>query len=91
MITKLTSIKTVIAKIIADLDLKEDDIRISDVRSWCGEAIEKIGAVTQFIPKVSGQDGTPITKLDIKHRYHVIFINYIKLHTLLIVMDLGFL
>ena len=63
MITKLTSIKTVIAKIIADLDLKEDDIRISDVRSWCGEAIEKIGAVTQFIPKVSGQDGTPITKL----------------------------
>ena len=50
MITKLTSIKTVIAKIIADLDLKEDDIRISDVRSWCGEAIEKIGAVTQFIP-----------------------------------------
>ena len=63
MITKLTSIKTVIAKIIADLDSKEDDIRISDVRSWCGEAIEKIGAVTQFIPKVSGQDGTPITKL----------------------------
>ena len=38
-------------------------MRISDIRSWCGEAIEKIGAVTQFIPKVSGQDGTPITKL----------------------------
>lgn len=64
MITKLTSIKTVIAKIIADLDLKEDDMRITDIIEWCGEAIEKIGAVTQFIPKVSGQDGTPITKLN---------------------------
>lgn len=60
MVTKLVSVKTVIAKVIADLDLKEDDMRISDMREWCGEAIEKIGAVTQFIPKVSGQDGTPI-------------------------------
>lgn len=64
MITKFTSIKTVIAKIIADLDLKEDDTKISDIREWCSEAVEKIGAVTQFIPKVSGQDGTPLTKLN---------------------------
>lgn len=63
MVTKLTSIKTVIAKVIADLDLKEDDVRITDIREWVGEAIEKIGAIQQFIPKVSGQDGTPITKL----------------------------
>ena len=28
MITKLTSIKSVIAKIIADLDIKEDDSKI---------------------------------------------------------------
>lgn len=52
MITKLTSVKTVIAKIIADLDLKEDDTRITDIREWAGEAIEKIGAVTQFTKKV---------------------------------------
>ena len=52
MITKLTSIKTVIAKIIADLDLKEDDIKITDIREWCSEAMEKIGAYTQFVPKV---------------------------------------
>lgn len=63
MITKLISIKTVIAKIIADLNISEDKLRISDVIEWCGEAIEKIGAVTQFIPKVSGEDGTPITIL----------------------------
>lgn len=52
MVTKLISIKSVIAKIIADLDLKEDDTKITDIREWCSESIEKIGAVTQFIPKV---------------------------------------
>lgn len=63
MITKLTSIQSVIAKVIADLNIQEDDLRISDVREWVGEAIEKIGAVTQFIPKVSGENGTPCTKV----------------------------
>ena len=53
MVTKLTSIKTIIAKLIADLDLQEKDIKISDCIEWAGEAIEKIGAVTQFIPKVA--------------------------------------
>lgn len=63
MITKLTSIQSVIAKVIADLNIQEDDLRISDVIEWVGEAIEKIGAVTQFIPKVSGENGTPCTKV----------------------------
>lgn len=63
MITKLTSIQSVIAKVIADLNIQEDDLRISDIREWVGEAIEKIGAVTQFIPKVSGENGTPCTKV----------------------------
>lgn len=63
MITKLTSIQSVIAKVIADLNIQEDDLRISDVIEWVGEAIEKIGAVTQFIPKVSGENGTPCTKI----------------------------
>lgn len=52
MITKLTSTKTVIAKIIADLDLNEDDIKITDIREWIADGMEKIGAYTQFIPKV---------------------------------------
>lgn len=60
MITKLTSIKSVIAKIIADLDLKEDDTKITDIREWCAEAIEKIGAVHQYSKKVSGVDGVPV-------------------------------
>lgn len=42
MITKLTSIKTAIAKVIADLGLEEDEIKISDFREWAAEAIEKL-------------------------------------------------
>lgn len=51
MINKLVSSKSVIAKIIADLDLQEEEIKISDFIEWIGEANEKIGAVTQCIQK----------------------------------------
>lgn len=50
---KLISSKAVIAKIMADLDLKEDEIKITDVREWIGEAMEKIGAIQQLEHKVS--------------------------------------
>lgn len=63
MTYKLVSVKSVLAKVIADLDLAEDDIKISDFREWCGEGIEKIGAVTQLLPKVGGVEGSPILKL----------------------------
>ena len=63
MITKLTSIKTAIAKVIADLGLEEDEIKISDFREWAAEAIEKIGAVQQFEHIVSGVEGAPIIKI----------------------------
>lgn len=36
---------------MSDLDLKEDNLRISDIREWIGEAVEKIGAIQQFEPK----------------------------------------
>lgn len=49
---KLVSSKAVIAKVIADLDLKEDEIKITDVREWIGEAMEKIGAIQQLEHKV---------------------------------------
>ena len=51
MINKLISSKSIIAKIIADLDLQEEEIKISDFIEWIGEANEKIGAVTQCIQK----------------------------------------
>lgn len=45
---KLVSSKAILAKIIADLDLKEDEIRITDISEWIGEAMEKIGAIQQL-------------------------------------------
>lgn len=49
---RLVSSKSVIAKIVADLDLKEDEIKITDIREYIGEAMEKIGAVQQLEHKV---------------------------------------
>ncbi len=62
--TKLVSSKTVIAKLLADLDLQEHELRISDVRNWIGEAVEKIGAVTKFNHIVTGVEGEPNLKIE---------------------------
>jgi hypothetical protein len=61
MITKYTSIKRVIAKVLTDLDLKEEPKRISDLIEWSGEALEKIGAFPYFVNKVTGREGEPLT------------------------------
>lgn len=60
MIAKFISSKQIIAKIFADLDVQDDNQRITDMREWIGEAVEKIGAVTQLLHKESGVDGEPI-------------------------------
>lgn len=48
----MISVRTVIAKVMADLNIQEDDLRISDILEWCGEAMEHIGAIAQYEPKV---------------------------------------
>lgn len=63
MVFKLVSSKTILAKVMADLNLSEEDMRISDMRSWIGEAVEKIGAVTELQHKVSGVDGVPYLRV----------------------------
>lgn len=63
MVYKLTSVKKVIAKVFADLDLKEGDHRLSDMISWSGEALEKIGSFPQFINKVAGKNDTPMLEI----------------------------
>lgn len=50
---RMISSNIVIAKVIADLQLQESDIRITDIREWCMEAILKIGAVQQYEHKVA--------------------------------------
>jgi hypothetical protein len=49
----MISSKTVLAKVIADLDLKEDQIKISDIREWICEGMLKIGAIQQYEHKVA--------------------------------------
>ena len=60
MIYNYTKCESVIAKIMADLDSNEVRQRISDIREWIFEAVDKIGAPMQYISKESGADGIPI-------------------------------
>lgn len=59
MLYRNTSVKKVIAKVFADLNLQEGEHRISDFIEWAGEALIKIGAFPSFINKVTGKDDVP--------------------------------
>lgn len=60
MLYKLTSVKSIIAKVFSDLNLKEGDHKITDMVEWAGEALEKIGAFPSLTTKVTGRDQVPI-------------------------------
>lgn len=49
---------------MADLDSTEVKQRVTDIREWIFEAIEKIGAPMQYITKESGTDGEPILVIE---------------------------
>lgn len=63
MIYKYTKCESVIAKIMADLDSSEVRNRITDIREWIFEAVDKIGAPMQYIEKESGVDGEPLLEI----------------------------
>lgn len=63
MVFKLISSQSILAKVMADLNLSEEDMKVSDFRSWIGEAVEKIGAVSELLHKVSGVDDVPYLSL----------------------------
>lgn len=63
MVYKLTSSKEIIAKVFADLDIKEEGQRISDMIEWISEAVEKIGAVSQLKRIVSGSEDAPYIQI----------------------------
>lgn len=63
MIYKYTKCESVIAKIMADSDMSEKDIRITDIREWIFEAVQKIGAPVQYIQRESGEDGVPVFEI----------------------------
>ena len=63
MIFKYTKCESVIAKIMADADMAEKNIRVTDIREWIFEAVEKIGAPVQYVQKESGDDCVPIFEI----------------------------
>lgn len=64
MIYKYTSCKRVIAKVISDLDIQEENLRIADMIEWIGEALLKIGGFPYFINKTTGKEGIPLTEIE---------------------------
>lgn len=63
MIYNYTRCESVIAKIMADLDISEKNIRITDIKEWIFEAVEKIGAPTQYESVESGTGCEPILQI----------------------------
>ena len=63
MIFKYTKCESVIAKIMADADMSEKNIRVTDIREWIFEAVEKIGAPVQYVQKESGDDCVPVFEI----------------------------
>lgn len=63
MIYKYTKCESVIAKIMADANMSEKNMRVTDMREWIFEAVEKIGAPLQYIERESGEDGCPILEV----------------------------
>ena len=53
----------VISKVLSDLNVKEEQQRISDMIEWASEAVEKIGSVKQLDRVVSGVDGEPVLEI----------------------------
>ena len=64
MIYNYTKCESVIAKVMADFDSSEVRQRVTDIREWIFEAVDKIGAPMQYISKESGVDGQPILHIE---------------------------
>lgn len=64
MIYKYTKCESVIAKILSDANMSAKNIRVSDIREWIFEAVEKIGAPMQYVQKESGYDGCPVLTIE---------------------------
>lgn len=60
MIYNYTKCESVIAKIMDDLDSSEVRQRLTSIKEWIFEAVDKIGAPMQYISRESGADGCPI-------------------------------
>lgn len=66
MIQNYITSDVIIAKVMSDLDIQEEGQRVTDMREWIFEAIEMIGASTQYAHVESGAEGIPVLKI---HNY----------------------
>lgn len=64
MIYNLVSCKKVIAKILTDLDLGDDSIRVSDIIEYLGDGMKKIGAFPALVTKVTGKETIPLLSVE---------------------------
>lgn len=57
-VVKYTTVEEVFAKIMADNDVGNESLRITDWVTWAGEALKRIGAFPQFVNRITGiEDG----------------------------------
>jgi len=64
MVYDTISVKQVIAKVLTDNNLHEENHRIADMIEWAGEALEKIGAFPQLEIRVAGKGGEPFLRIN---------------------------
>ncbi|CAK0763030.1 conserved hypothetical protein [Gammaproteobacteria bacterium] len=58
-----TSVNEIIAKILSDSDIKNEKIRITDIITWCGEALRKIGGSQAVQNIITGKDNVPLLQI----------------------------
>lgn len=63
MVYNYTSTKNIIAKILRDLDIQEENTRMADFIEWIGEGLTKIGAIKSLNVKVAGKEDIPLLEL----------------------------
>lgn len=64
MVYNTTSTKSIISKILRDLDVQEENSRVSDWIEWIGEGLTKIGAFKTLNIKVAGKEDIPLIRVE---------------------------
>jgi len=63
MLYKYISSKRIISKVLTDLDLGEENIRITDLLEWIGESLLKVGSFPRFIIRTTGREDLPVLEI----------------------------
>jgi len=64
MVYNLISVKSVIAKVMSELNIEEGNVRITDMIEWAGSALKKIGGFTSLNNKITGKEGIPLIRIE---------------------------